>query len=51
VVDEIERLFVPHLALEERVLFPALRALDPAERRALHAEIRARRERVLANMR
>jgi iron-sulfur cluster repair protein YtfE (RIC family) len=42
--DQLERHFAPHLALEEDLLFPALkRALDPASEARMVAEIRARR--------
>ena len=36
--------FEPHLALEERVLFPAISALPAAERRAIKDGMRRRRE-------
>jgi iron-sulfur cluster repair protein YtfE (RIC family) len=42
--DQLERHFAPHLALEEELLFPALkRALDPASEARMVAEMRARR--------
>ncbi|HEY6039113.1 MAG TPA: hemerythrin domain-containing protein [Kofleriaceae bacterium] len=36
--------FEPHLALEERVVFPAISALPAAERRAIEEGMRRRRE-------
>jgi iron-sulfur cluster repair protein YtfE (RIC family) len=42
--EDLRLHFVPHLAREEEVVFPALRAhLSPAELRELQAEMRARR--------
>ena len=38
--------FEPHLAREERVIFPALAALDAAKRDAIRAGMRARREQI-----
>jgi iron-sulfur cluster repair protein YtfE (RIC family) len=39
----LERAFAVHLEAEERVLFPALAALDAHEKAAILAELRARR--------
>jgi iron-sulfur cluster repair protein YtfE (RIC family) len=41
-------LLVPHLTLEERTIFPALRALPAAEQQALRAAMRERRTDALA---
>lgn len=37
----------PHLELEERVIFPAIRCLPASEREAIHRGMRVRRERAL----
>ena len=43
----LDALFAPHLAREERVIFPALAQLAPEARQAILAALRERRERVL----
>ena len=43
VAAAVEAQLVPHLALEERTIVPALRALPDAERQRLRAAIRERR--------
>ena len=44
VAAELDAAFAPHLALEERVVFPALAQLPAADRAALRDALRERRE-------
>lgn len=42
--DKLDVAFERHLALEESIIFPALRRCTPAERAAVHAAMRLRRQ-------